>query len=98
MRNSISKKEFSLDTFLTSRLVIKKLGIDSLKLKLQENLTYSLINKQGSFIEYEGRWDFSHYVEISYFIFELNNGEVQKTRSLCLNIKGMNIYFTDAKQ
>ena len=88
---------FVVDTFLTTTAVIEKYKIDSLEIKLYENLNYYFINKPKFLAQYEGTWDLSDDKDISYFIFKMRNGQSQKSRTLSIKIGDETVYFSKVR-
>lgn len=93
MKESLSSKVFYVDTLLTDSTVISELNIRDIELKLKSNGYYEFNNCPLEILKYQGQWDLSGDMEISFFIFKLPNGEVQKNRSLYILIDKSKVYF-----
>jgi hypothetical protein len=87
MKEELSVIEFKLDTLRTDISILRKMGIDSLEIKLNKNGKYFLTPSYQALAGYDGEWDLSDDSEISYFIFKSRSGEYQKNRSLSLKVK-----------
>jgi hypothetical protein len=96
MKKSLSNKEFIIDTLLTNRKIIDKFRLSKMQIKLNENGSYFFKNAPASFKKFEGEWDLSDDTEISFFIFRLQNGDIQRKRSLCLQVEDFLICFKES--
>jgi len=93
MKERLSQMTFVLNVATTDSLIIKRYQIDSIKLKFDVSGEYYFLNGPKSFNTYEGQWDLSDDDEISYYVFKMNNGQIQKNRTLSLELPDGIIYF-----